>query len=70
MNNNRKTPEEQREKLRQEELKKNPTGALKDGFDRSETGSLADLVGALGWKTTGMLIIFLAVGYVLYKLLF
>ena len=57
-----------RERLRQEELKKNQTGTLKDGFNRAENGNLADLVGGLGWKGTGLLIVVLIVGYVLYKL--
>jgi Family of unknown function (DUF6366) len=70
LNNRQETPEEKRERLRQEELKKNPTGALKDGFNRGENGNLADLVGSLGWKGTGILIIVLIVGYVLYKLFF
>lgn len=51
-------PGEKRERLRQEELKKNPTGALKDGFN---------LVGDLGWKGTGILIVVLIVGYFLYN---
>ena len=43
INNRRETPEEKRERLRQEELKKNSTGALKDGFDRGENGNLSRL---------------------------
>ena len=62
--------QKKKERLRQEELKRNSTGALKDGFNRGESGNLADLVGGLGWKETGILIIVLIVGYVLYKLLF
>ncbi|PAW26228.1 hypothetical protein BKC07_26005 [Peribacillus simplex] len=53
--NNHETPEEKRERLRQEELKKNPIGTLKDGFNGN--GNLADLVGSLGWKGTGILIV-------------
>ena len=68
LNNHYETPEEKRERLRQEELKKNQTGTLKDGFNRAENGNLADLVGGLGWKGTGLLIVVLIVGYVLYKL--
>ena len=63
-------PEEKREKLRQEELKKNPTGALRDGIDRTENGNLVDLAGGMGWKDMGILIIVLIVGYVLYKIFF
>ena len=70
LNNRQETPEEKRERLRQEELKKNPNSALRDGFNRAENGNLADLVGGLGWKGTGVLIIVLIVGYVLYKLFF
>lgn len=70
MNNRQETPEEKRERLRQEELKKNPNGALRDGFNRAKNGNLADLIGGSGWKGTGILIIVLIVGYVLYKLFF
>ncbi|MFJ8261040.1 DUF6366 family protein [Rummeliibacillus sp. NPDC094406] len=69
MNDQQETSEEKRERLRQEEIKKNPTGALKDGFNRAGNGNLADL-GDLGWKETGILIIILIVGYVVYKLFF
>ena len=68
MNNHNETPEEKIERLRQEELKKNPIGTLKDGFNGN--GNLADLVGGLGWKGMGILIVVLIVGYVLYKLFF
>jgi hypothetical protein len=70
LNNRQENPNEKRERLRQEELKRNPGGALRDGFSRGENGNLTDLVGDLGWKGTGLLIIVLIVGYVLYKLLF
>jgi hypothetical protein len=70
LNNRQETPEEKRESLRQEELKKNPTGALRDGLNRAENGDLVDLAGGMGWKDMGMLIIVLIVGYVLYKLFF
>lgn len=69
LNNRQETPKEKRERLRQEELKKNPHGALRDGLNRGENGNITDLVGDLGWKGTGILIIVLIVGYVLYKLL-
>jgi hypothetical protein len=70
LNNRQETPAEKREKLRQEELKRNPGGALRDGLSRAENGNLTDVVGDLGWKGTAILIIVLIVGYVLYKLLF
>lgn len=70
MNNRQETSEEKRERLRQEELKKNPYGAFRDGLSRGENGNITDLIGDLGWKGTGILIIVLIVGYVLYKLLY
>ncbi len=70
LNNRQENPKEKRERLRQEELKRNPGGALRDGFSRGENGDLTNLVGDLGWKGTAVLIIVLIVGYVLYKLLF
>ncbi|MFB6465441.1 DUF6366 family protein [Cytobacillus sp. Hz8] len=37
--------ERRRERLKQEELKSNPTGNMNDAFHRIDTGNLADLVG-------------------------
>jgi hypothetical protein len=62
------TPEAKRERLRQEELKGNSMGTFGDGINRAQFGSLTDLVGGLGWKGTGILIILLVIGYVIYKL--
>ncbi|WP_438349968.1 DUF6366 family protein [Paenibacillus sp. FA6] len=70
MDSQTETPEKKRERLRQEELKNNPFGAFNDGVNRAEYGNLADLVGGLGWKGTGTLILILIIGYVIYKLLF
>ena len=71
MNNRRKTPQEQRERLRLKELKNNPTGNIHDALNRaSGGGNLTDLTGGMGWKDLGVLIIVLLVGYILYKLFF
>ncbi|MFJ8064605.1 DUF6366 family protein [Psychrobacillus sp. NPDC096426] len=70
MNNHNETPEEKRERLRQSELKNNPTGSLHDALNRASNGNLTDLTGGMGWKGTGILIVVLIVGYVLYKLFF
>lgn len=70
LKNRQETPKEKRERLRQQELKKNPGGALRDGFSRGENGNLTDLTGDMGWKGTVILIVVLIVGYVLYKLFF
>lgn len=58
------TYEKDRESIRQKELKKSPTAAIKDSIDRGISGSLVDLVGSLGWKGTGILIIVLIAGYI------
>ncbi|MDV2886720.1 DUF6366 family protein [Alkalihalophilus pseudofirmus] len=57
MSEKKETPERQRERLRQEELKRNRSGSMSDGFNRASSGSLVDLVNSLGWKGTGILII-------------
>lgn len=51
MNKDKETPEMRREKLRQEELKKSSSSI--------QGGNLADFVGGLGWKGTGILILIL-----------
>lgn len=62
---------ETRENLRQEELKKNPTGSLRDGLDRGiGMGNLGDVVGDMGWKGTGLFILVLFFGYVIYQFFF
>jgi len=53
MGKDKETPEIRREKLRQEELK-NPSSSI-------HGSSLADLVGGIGWKGTGILILLLII---------
>ena len=65
MNHTKETSEEKRERLRQQELKNNPGGALNDGFNRANSGT-----GDIGWKGTVVLIILLIVGYCMYQFLF
>ena len=51
LNNHHETPEEKRERLRQSELKNNPTGNIHDALNRaSGGGNLTDLTGGMGWK--------------------
>lgn len=64
MRKDKETPERRRERLRQEELKRNPTGNMNDAFNRAENGNLADLVGSLGWKGTGILILVIIIGFI------
>ena len=67
MNDHKETAEEKRERLRQQELRNNPGGALNDGLNHANSGNVG--VG-MGWKETGILIILLIVGYGIYKLFF
>lgn len=62
----KETPEEKRERLRQNELKNNPTGSLNDGINRGIGGNL----NGMGWKETLVLILVLVIGYITYKLFF
>ena len=46
-------------------MKKNPTGSMNYAFNRAGSGGLADLVGSLGWKGTGLLIFILIIGVII-----
>jgi hypothetical protein len=67
---NKERPEDSRERLRQEEIKRNSSSNIGDGFNRSQSGSLVDLVGSIGWKGTGILLVIIILGYIIYSLLF
>ncbi len=56
----RESPERRRERMRQEELKRNPAGSMNGG-------GLPDLVGSLGWKGTGILILVIILGFIIYS---
>ncbi|MGF9965949.1 DUF6366 family protein [Bacillus rhizoplanae] len=66
----KETPKEKRERLRQNELKNNPTGSLNEGLKREENGNLVDLSGGMGWKGTGLLILVLVLGFIIYNFIF
>lgn len=68
MSESKETPERRRERLRGEELKRNPTGNMNDAFHRAETGNLADLVGSLGWKGIGILLLVIIIGFIVASL--
>ncbi|MEI3611857.1 DUF6366 family protein [Pseudogracilibacillus sp. SO30301A] len=68
--NNNETPESRRERLRQEELKNNPTANVGDAFNRANSGGLVDLVGSLGWRGTGVLILVLIVGFIIFSVFY
>ncbi|MFC4560198.1 DUF6366 family protein [Virgibacillus kekensis] len=69
MSNGKESPQ-RRERLRQEELKDNPTGNMNDAYNRSQNGSLVDLVGGLGWRGTGILILVLIFGFIIFSIFF
>jgi hypothetical protein len=56
--------------MRQSELKNNPTGSLDDGLNRAESGSPVDMTGGMNWKGTGILILVLVLGYIIYTYFF
>ncbi|WP_339250901.1 DUF6366 family protein [Sporosarcina sp. FSL W8-0480] len=62
MDENDETPEERRERLRQKELR-HPSSSI-------HGSNLSDLVGGLGWKGTGIMILVLIAGFLLYSLFF
>ncbi|WP_342744411.1 DUF6366 family protein [Oceanobacillus rekensis] len=62
MGKDKETPEVRREKMRQGELK-NPSSSI-------HGSNLADLVGGLGWKGTGLLILVLIIAGVFFLLKF
>lgn len=64
MNEEKETPERKRERLKHEEVKRNPTGNMNDAFNRNEAGNLSGLAGSLGWKGLGILITVLIIGFI------
>lgn len=61
----KKTPQQMRESLKRDELKNNPGGTLRDGFDNG-----AGAAGDMGWKGMALLILVLVIGYIIYQLFF
>lgn len=62
MQKDNETPDQRRERLRQEELK-NPSSSI-------HGSNLADLVNGLGWKGTGIIILVLILAVVIYAVFF
>ncbi len=63
MTEEKETPERKRERMRLEELKRNPSGSI-------HGSGLPDLVGSLGWKGTGILILIIILGFIIYSIFF
>ncbi|ADC50048.1 hypothetical protein BpOF4_09965 [Alkalihalophilus pseudofirmus OF4] len=70
MSENKESPERRRERLRQEELKRNRTNSMSDGFNRASSGSMVDLVNSLGWKGTGILIFVIILLFIIGSFVF
>jgi hypothetical protein len=70
MSKDKGSPERLRERLRQEELRGNPIGNMSDAYNRANSGGLADLVGSLGWKGTGLLILVIIIGFIIATVFF
>jgi hypothetical protein len=66
----KETPEQLRERLRQQEIKSNPTGNLNDSLNRVNNGNHVDLVGSLGLKGIGILILAIVLGFIIYSVFF
>lgn len=60
--------ENERERLRQEELKKNALSSFGDGVKKSENGNLSDLTGGVNWKITLSIIIVLILVFLIYTI--
>ncbi|KRD84097.1 phage capsid protein [Bacillus sp. Root147] len=68
MNEDKETPERRRERLKQEEVNRNPAGNMSDAFNRNEAGNLSGLAGSLGWKGLGVLIAIIIIGFIVASL--
>ena len=66
----KESPKEKREHIIQSELKNNPMGSLNDGLNRAESGSPVDMTGGMNWKGTGILVLVLILGYIIYTYFF
>ncbi|SDN63464.1 DUF6366 family protein [Alkalicoccus daliensis] len=62
MNNDKETPAQRRERMRQEELK-NPSSSM-------QGSNLADVTGGMGWKGSGLLILLVIIGFVIFRVFF
>ncbi|MBD7986313.1 hypothetical protein H9649_17215 [Sporosarcina sp. Sa2YVA2] len=62
MGSENETPEELRERLRQKELKHQASSMHGSG--------LSDLVGGLGWKGAGIMILLIILGLIIYAVFF
>ncbi|MBC1373282.1 hypothetical protein HCA55_09065 [Listeria booriae] len=64
------SPQQKRERLRQEELKDNPLGSLNEGLKRSQQGNPTEFVGGMSWKVTGIAILVLIIAVIVFAYFF
>lgn len=57
MKDQEETVEQKRERLRQQEMQRNPTGIMNDSINSAYSGNLHELVRSLGWKGAGILLL-------------
>lgn len=62
MDKEKVTPEERRESLRQKEFR-NPSSSI-------HGSNLSDLVGGIGWKGTGIILLILIATFIVYSVFF
>lgn len=70
MSEHNETRERKRERLRQAELKRNPSGNMNDALNRGGAGNLSDLAGSLGWKGIGIIILVIVIVFLLTSIFF
>ncbi|WP_373420427.1 DUF6366 family protein [Halobacillus sp. Marseille-P3879] len=62
LSKDKETPEHRRERLRQKELN-HPSSSI-------HGSNASDVVGSLNWKVTGLLILLIIIGFVIYAVFF
>lgn len=59
---------EKPERIRQEKIKKNPTGNLHDALNRGDSEHLPDLTGSSSWISTGILILVIIASFIIVSI--
>ncbi|WP_080846262.1 DUF6366 family protein [Cytobacillus gottheilii] len=70
MKDQEETVEQKRERLRQQEMKRNPTGIMNDSINSAYSGNLHELVRDLGWKGAGILILVVVMAFIFISIFF
>ncbi|KAB2335596.1 DUF6366 family protein [Bacillus mesophilum] len=70
MKDQEETVEQKRERLRQQEMKRNPTGIMNDSINSAYSGNLHELVRGLGWKGAGILLLVVVMALIIVTFIF